>query len=149
MRMRMVLRFLVIALGLASCSQALLVSPSQAQTAAAPVLRVGGAVSTPLLLTADDLKKMPRKALTVQNTHDAKSEVYEGVRVEDLLGKAGVPQGENLRGTSLASYVIFEGDDGYRVVFSIAELDSGIEDSDVLVADTLNGAPIPSKQGPL
>src|SRR6516165_10234411 len=37
----------------------------------------------------------------------------------------------------------------YRVAFSIAELDSGIVDSDVMVADTLDGAPLPPKQGPL
>jgi hypothetical protein len=33
-------------------------------------------------------------------------------------------------------------------VFSIAELDSGIVDSGVIVADTLDGAALPAKQGP-
>ena len=42
-----------------------------------------------------------------------------------------------------------EGADGYRVVFSLAELDSGIADSEVLVADTMDGAPLGDKQGPL
>lgn len=37
----------------------------------------------------------------------------------------------------------------YSVVFSLAGLDSGIRDSGVLVADTLNGEPIPDKLGPL
>ena len=32
----------------------------------------------------------------------------------------------------------------YSVVFSLAELDSGIQDSGVLVADTLDGEPIPT-----
>jgi DMSO/TMAO reductase YedYZ molybdopterin-dependent catalytic subunit len=60
-----------------------------------------------------------------------------------------VPQGEDLKGHLLASYLIFEAEDGYRVVFSIAELDSGIIDSGVIVADTLDGAPLAAKQGPL
>lgn len=149
MRRPIVLCFWVCLFVFTSLPQTPFVLPSHAQVAAGTILKVGGAVSTPLLLTVDDLKKMPRKTLMVQNAGNAKSEVYEGVLVEDLLGRAGVPQGENLRGASLASYVIFEADDGYRVVFSIAELDSGIEDSDVIVADTLNGAPIPPKQGPL
>lgn len=120
-----------------------------AQTAAAPAeLRIGGAVSTPLVLTIADLQKMPRKNLTVVNPHDKKTENYEGVLLEELLRKAGVQQGENLRGPALACYVLAEAADGYRVVFSLAEVDSGILDSEVMVADTMDGAPLGDKVGP-
>ena len=133
-----------------SLCSAVLVSPSsRAQEAlGGPILKISGAVSAPLTLTAEDLKKMPRKKLSVVNPHEHKTEVYEGVRMEDLLKRAGMPQGENLRGSSLAMYLLFEAEDGYRVVFSIAELDSGIIDSEVLVADTVDGAALPAKQGP-
>jgi DMSO/TMAO reductase YedYZ molybdopterin-dependent catalytic subunit len=116
--------------------------------AAAPELRIGGAVPTPLVLTLGDLKKMPRKTLSVLNPHDQKKETYEGVLLEDLLQRAGVAHGEHLRGAAMATYVIAEADDGYRVVFSLAELDSGIVDSEVIVADTMDGAPLAAKQGP-
>jgi DMSO/TMAO reductase YedYZ molybdopterin-dependent catalytic subunit len=120
-----------------------------AQTApAAQELRISGAVTTPLVLTVADLKGMPRKKLTVVNPHNKKTEVYEGVPLEDLLRKAGVTQGENLRGTAMASYVLAEAADGYRVVFSLAELDSGILESEVLVADTMDGAALGAKEGP-
>jgi len=115
---------------------------------AAAELRIAGAVSTPLVLTVADLKKMPRKTLSVMNPHDKKRETYEGVLLEDLLTKAGVPQGEQLRGTSMATYVLAEATDGYRVVFSLAELDSGILESEVIVADTVDGAPLSPQQGP-
>jgi DMSO/TMAO reductase YedYZ molybdopterin-dependent catalytic subunit len=117
-------------------------------TATIPELRIEGDVSTPLVLTVADLKKMPRKALSVVNSHDKKTETYEGVLLEELLNKAGVAQGAELRGTLKATYVIAEAEDGYRVVFSLAELDSGILESDVIVADTLDGAPLAVKQGP-
>jgi hypothetical protein len=120
-----------------------------AQTAPATAeVRINGAVSTPLVLTLADLKNMPRKKLSVVNPHDKKTEAYEGVLLEDLLRKAGVPQGENLRGPAMASYILAEATDGYRVVFSLAELDPGILDSDVIVADTMDGAPMGAKQGP-
>jgi Oxidoreductase molybdopterin binding domain len=48
----------------------------------------------------------------------------------------------------MANYVIAEAQDGYRVVFSLAELDSGILESEVIVADTMDGAPLTAKQGP-
>ena len=49
----------------------------------------------------------------------------------------------------MATYVVFEAEDGYRVVFSLAELDAGILDSGVIVADTMDGAALPPKIGPL
>ncbi len=111
-------------------------------------LRIGGAVSTPLVLTVADLKNMPRKKLTVVNPHNKKTETYEGVLLEDLLRKAAVTQGENLRGAAMATYVLAEAIDGYRVVFSLAELDSGILESEVIVADTTDGAALGAKEGP-
>ena len=111
-------------------------------------LRIGGAVSTPLVLTVADLKNMPRKKLTVVNPHNKKTETYEGVLLEDLLRKAAVTQGENLRGAAMATYVLAEAIDGYRVVFSLAELDSGILESEVIVADTIDGAALGAKEGP-
>lgn len=111
-------------------------------------LRITGAVSTPLVLTVVDLKKMPRKTLSVVNPHNKKTETYEGVLLEELLHRAGVPQGEQLRGPSLATYVIAGAEDGYRVVFSLAELDSGILESEIIVADTMDGVPLGAKEGP-
>jgi DMSO/TMAO reductase YedYZ molybdopterin-dependent catalytic subunit len=112
-------------------------------------LKVNGAVSTPLTLTVSDLKKMPRKMLSVLNPHEGKNETYEGVPLEEILHRAGVPQGDQLRGAAMATYVIAEAEDGYRVIFSLAELDSGVLESDVIVADTMDGAPIGGKLGPL
>ena len=43
-------------------------------TPAVAELRISGAVSTPLVLTIVDLKKMPRKTLSVVNPHDKKKE---------------------------------------------------------------------------
>jgi DMSO/TMAO reductase YedYZ molybdopterin-dependent catalytic subunit len=123
--------------------------PARAQTKApAAELKITGEVSTPLALTSSDLKNMPRKTLKVVNPHDKKTEVYEGVALEELLRRAGVPQGEKLRGAAMANYVIAQATDGYSVVFSLAELDSGIADADVLVADTMDGAPLGANVGP-
>jgi DMSO/TMAO reductase YedYZ molybdopterin-dependent catalytic subunit len=49
----------------------------------------------------------------------------------------------------MATYILAEGSDGYRVTFSLAELDSEFQASEVIVADTLNGAPLGDKLGPL
>jgi DMSO/TMAO reductase YedYZ molybdopterin-dependent catalytic subunit len=122
-------------------------APAKATTGPSE-FKVGGAVTMPLTVTMEDLKKMPRKTLRVENAHAKKTEVYEGVPLEALLQKVGVPQGEQLRGPAMATYVLVEAADNYRVVFSLAELDSGFLDSEVLMADTMDGAPLAPDQGP-
>jgi DMSO/TMAO reductase YedYZ molybdopterin-dependent catalytic subunit len=133
----------------------LLVHSTWAQQASPPKpssgpanFKISGAVTTSLDLTAADLKGMPRKTLRVDNPHSKKTEVYEGVLVEDLLQKAGVPQGEQLRGQAMATYVLVEAADNYRVLFSLAEFNSSFQDSEIIVADTMDGAPIPGTLGP-
>jgi hypothetical protein len=111
-------------------------------------LRISGDVATPLTLSASNLKNMPRQTLKVVNPHEKKEENYEGVAVQELLRRAGVPQNGKLRGPAMAVYVVAEASDGYRVVYSLAELDSDFQDSEVIVADTLNGLPLGEKQGP-
>ncbi len=111
-------------------------------------VKISGAMTTPMDLTVADLKAMPRKTLHVDNVHSKKSEVYEGVLIEDLLQKAGVPQGEQLRGQSMATYVLVEAADNYRVLFSLEEFNSSFMDSEIILADTMDGAPIPGALGP-
>lgn len=133
-------------------SLAATLQPGAAQTSPGqtiPQLKIGGSVPSPLTLKLSDLKALPRTTLHVVNPHEKKEEVYEGVLLEELLRKAGVPHGEQLRGPLMTTYIVAEAEDGYRVAFSLAELDPGILDSQVLVADTLDGAPLGPKVGPL
>jgi DMSO/TMAO reductase YedYZ molybdopterin-dependent catalytic subunit len=112
---------------------------------ASPAIQVTGAVKQPLTLTAEDLAKMPRA--TAKMSHQGIETVYEGVRLHDILVRAGAPQGETLRGKALSSYVLAEAQDGYQVVFSLAELDPAFVDQEILLADTANGKPLFGEEG--
>ena len=112
-------------------------------------LAISGEVTKPLQLSLADLSAMPHKSLKVTNPHDQKQEAYEGVPLADLLKLAGAAQGEQLRGTAMATYVLVEAGDGYRAVFSLAELDPGIQDSNVLLADKVDGHALDGNIGPL
>jgi len=65
--------------------------------------------------------------------HDGSLTIHEGVPLAELLKSAGAPIGEKLRGANIASYVLAEAKDGYRVVFALAELDPAFTNSQVLV----------------
>ncbi|HXN17688.1 MAG TPA: molybdopterin-dependent oxidoreductase [Candidatus Binatus sp.] len=133
------------------CPRTLAQSPSAVTVATAPSaarLTIKGDVEKPLSLSLEDLHKLPRKTLKVTNPHDKKEETYEGVLVTELLKRAGVPQGGQLRGLAMSTYVQADAADGYRVIFSLAELDTDFQDSDIIVADSMNGAPLDDNAGP-
>jgi DMSO/TMAO reductase YedYZ molybdopterin-dependent catalytic subunit len=110
-----------------------------------PSVQVTGAVKQSLTLTADDLAKMPRAS--VRTTNNGMETVYEGVWLHEVLKRAGAPQGSELRGKALAGYVLAEAQDGYQVVFSLAEIDPAFIDNEILLADTANGKPLFGAQG--
>jgi len=105
-----------------------------------PSVSVTGSVAQQLMLTAADLAKMPRA--TVTTTNGGIETKYEGVWLHEILKKAGVPLGEELRGKALTTYVLAEAQDGYQVVFSIGELDPAFGDNQILLADNANGKPL-------
>jgi len=105
-----------------------------------PSITVTGTSAQPLLITAADLAQMPRA--TVTTTNGGIETRYEGVWLYEILKRAGVQLGEALRGKALTTYVLAEAQDGYQVVFSVGELDPGLTDGQVLLADKANGKPL-------
>jgi DMSO/TMAO reductase YedYZ molybdopterin-dependent catalytic subunit len=123
---------------------------AQAPTTAAEAatLMVKGAVKQELRLTQAELKAMPRTKVTAKG-HDGATHEYAGVALGALLVKAGVPQGGDLRGKSMTLCIVAEARDGYRAVFSLAELDADFANEAVIVADTSDGNELGPEQGPL
>lgn len=115
---------------------------------ASTALVVKGTVKQELHLSLADLKAMPRTKVVAKG-HDGAVHEYEGVTLASLLAKAGAPQTGDLRGKSMALCVVAEGSDGYRAVFSLAELDADFAAESVLVADTADAKPMGADQGPL
>lgn len=88
---------------------------------------------------AADLAALPHKSVTVFNAHSKVNETYSGVPLSDLLTKVQVPQGEQVKGALFMTGVIAEGTDGYKVLYSLAEVDPTIHTGEVIVADSLDG----------
>ncbi len=135
--------FSFIALAAAIASGAPLVA---AQTAPRS-LTVTGDVGTPLSLTPEGLKTLPRTKVEVED--EGRTLHYEGVLVGEILKRAGVPLGTELRGDAIATYVVATATDGYQVVFSLAELDPAFTSNDIIAADTVDGKPLFAYQGPV
>ena len=115
----------------------------------APVLlQVAGEVTHPLSISGDEFAKLPRQTVKAKG-HDGVDSQFDGVRLVDILAKAGVPTGKDLRGPAMAFYLVVEAADGYRAVFALAELDPAFTDRVILLADRRDGKPLSARDGPL
>ena len=114
---------------------------------ASATLKVCGDIPAPLTLRAEDLAMMQRDSVPIPDQDGTEVE-YEGVPLRDILIRAGVPMGSQLRGKALASYVLARAHDGYEVLFALGELDAALGDATILVADKRDGKPLFGYQGP-
>ena len=73
----------------------------------------------------------------------------EGIPLSVLLRAAKALPEEPLRGAGLSNYVLVTARDGYRAVFSLAELEPTLGNQQVLLVDRCAGQPLPEKEGPL
>jgi DMSO/TMAO reductase YedYZ molybdopterin-dependent catalytic subunit len=98
-------------------------------------------------LSQREWKKLARHKVEVKG-RDGTMVRYEGIRLADVLRLAGVPFDGHLRGRRVANYVLIEAADGYRAVFALAEVDPGVAEKTILLADRQGGKPLPESVGP-
>ncbi len=99
-----------------------------------------------VVLTRAEIEALPRSKVTTGGPQD--STTFEGVPLKAVLDKAGVGQGESMKGKRLASCLLVEAADGYRVVIALPETDPAFTDKQILLAFLKNGKPLDDKEGP-
>jgi len=145
------IRYLPLAL-LASVALLLCAGSLAAQSPADWKLVVTGDVPTPLTLSASDLAAMPRERAEMADRHEEPGggkATYEGVALQEILKKAGIPFGKQMRGKSMAGYVLVGARDGYQVVFSLGELDPNLGKTRIIVADKRDGKGLLPYEAPI
>jgi len=125
----------------AALAALLLACPAAAQT-----LKVTGLDGASKTLAAADFAALPRTSATL--TEDGKPHAYEGVMLSDVLRAGGLPMGQRLHGDPLKAYLVVTGADGFQAVYSLAEVDRDFHGDTVILADKVDGAPLPAKQAP-
>jgi DMSO/TMAO reductase YedYZ molybdopterin-dependent catalytic subunit len=114
-------------------------------------LDLRGDIPKPHQISGAELKAMSRAEVEVPDPHDStKKSVYAGTPLIEVLKAAGLPLGTGMAGLRglVTRTVVVEATDGYEVVFSLAELDPELTGRTVLLADTKNGQPLSTSEGP-
>jgi hypothetical protein len=107
-------------------------------------LKVDGAVTHPLTLSAEDLAALPQSdvAITYLTGHGPESATYSGVALWTILEKAGLDAINKDKATRAAHVLWLTASDGYRVAIALGELDPLLEGKPALVALKRDGQPI-------
>lgn len=111
------------------------------------IIKVFGEVITPLNITSSDFKTYSQVKLKHKDK-EGKEHIYSGVLLANILQKAGVTLGENLKGKNLTKFLLAEAADGYQVVFALAELDKTYTDKLIILANEVDGKPLAVTEGP-
>jgi hypothetical protein len=99
------------------------------------------------IVTAADIAAMPHRSVMLAPEGGGVARRYEGPSLADLAASVGAPRGP-LHGASLADIVVVKGADGYRVAFSLADLDPATRREAIILADRVDGGPLPAKEAP-
>ena len=75
--------------------------------------------------------------------------VVRGPSLRSVLTLGGAPTGQMLRGPSMLLVLVAEGSDGYKVAYTLAELDDQFGARDGIIALSENGKALPDNDGPL
>jgi hypothetical protein len=97
-------------------------------------------------LARADIEALPH--VKVSTSTYGEPATFEGVTLKAVLEKAGIKFGETLKGKRMASCVLVEAADGYRVVIALPELDPAFTDKQILLAFLKDGKPLNDKEGP-
>lgn len=107
------------------------------------LLTLTGADGKTIRLTAEDLAKLPRQKVQVDQS------TFEGVPLVEVVRLAGAPLGDAFRHHEPPTWhVVLDAKDGYKALFALPELDPAFTDKTVLLADRKDGKPLAAGEGP-
>jgi hypothetical protein len=97
-------------------------------------------------VTSAQLANLPRVAVEVKD-HETPAK-FEGVSLSAFLNSAGIEGLGKMNGAWLTQGLLIEANDGYKVLFALAELDPRFATRDVILADARDGKPLDANEGP-
>jgi hypothetical protein len=108
-------------------------------------LTIQSETGKPTVLSRADIEALPHSKIT---TGAAESPVtFDVVTLKSVLERSGISF-DKLSGKRLASCLLVEAADGYRVVIALPELDPAFTDKQIYLAFLKNGKPLDEKEGP-
>jgi hypothetical protein len=115
-------------------------------TAQAPATLTVVVDGTSTTVAASTLRQLPGDTATMV-FHEEPPLRYQGVSLAAVLRSVGV-RTDSLRGPALSTRLVVEASDGYRIVLALSDLDPSLGGRRILLADRVDGKPLPADEAP-
>jgi hypothetical protein len=96
------------------------------------------------VLSRSDLEGLPH----VKVSSGSGGAIFEGVDLRAALEKGGVEFGRSMKGKRMASCLLVEAADGYKVVIALPEIDPAFNDKQFVLAFLKDGKAMDESEGP-
>lgn len=108
----------------------------------------GSLVKSPVAISSSTIQVMPQVKVEATPDQGKKAATYSGVSLAELLGQAGVSLNDP-SGKKNSFSVTAIGKGGKQVALPPSAVRSLLHGGDLVVADAINGKPLPKSVGPL
>jgi hypothetical protein len=98
------------------------------------------------VLARTDIEALPHVKVTTSAS--GTSTTFEGASLKAVLERGGVEFGQTMKGKRLASCLLVEAADGYRVVIALPEIDEAFTDKQFVLAFLKDRKPLDDNEGP-
>lgn len=98
------------------------------------------------ILTITEIKKMAHVEV-LRKDRDRQDHKYSGVLLSELLSRSDLAFTDSTKKEILTKYILVEATDGYKVIFSLAEIDPNISNQLIILADSMDGKQLPLNDG--
>jgi DMSO/TMAO reductase YedYZ molybdopterin-dependent catalytic subunit len=89
-----------------------------------------------------------KQSVVMAKAHDEKVHRYTGIRLADLLTKAGVMLGDSAKRATIMRYVVVTATDNYKVIFAMPEIDPLFANRTIILANREDRKPLITENGP-
>jgi hypothetical protein len=124
----------------------LLFLSSAAFTARSQSIQVSGEGILPITITKPMFADM-KQVVVMAKAHDEKVHRYSGVTIAEILDKAGVALGDSSQLKTVTSYILVTAADGYRAIYTLAEIDPLFAGRSIIIANREDKKPLAAEDG--
>lgn len=100
-------------------------------------------------LTESDLQRFARLKVIAVDPQTQTKHAYQGIALRELLILHNMPIGGARRSEAEKLSVRFSAPDGKTAVYALKEFDAAFSKRNIILAENIDGQPLPEKDGPL
>ncbi len=115
---------------------------------ASPTFELVGLDGQKHLIETAELEQLEPRDITVPDPHTKEPTRYRGVPLGNVVALAGVSFAQSPRGPLLGVTLRVEAAEGYRVSFSLPEIDARTGSTEAILVFELDGEPLGDELGP-